>query len=208
MATPGQPIEDVFKQVRVTVLRETSGQQTPWDSSSLVRDFVFRPATVPPASDTPEQQAWAAVSASGDPPKLLKFMQTYPLSLHTDEAQALLKAVGGRTPAGPRQAARAASAPARFSTPFAVGAPEIDGRSMEQLIKGAPAFPPIEGLPNEAWQGKHCPTCHQREWTQKTLCDQGQFYIKAGEARMLSVKHPFGNVFGAALRSWAADGCP
>ncbi len=65
-----------------------------------------------------------------------------------------------------------------------------------------------DGLPLRCGQGKQCATCHQREWTQKTLCDQGQFYIKSGETRTLSVKHPFGNAFGTALRGWAASGCP
>ena len=208
MTKPGQPIEEVFKHVRVTVLRETSGRQTPWDSSSLVRAFVFKPAATAVPAETSEQQAWAAASASGDPAQLLKFMQTYPRSLRTEEAQALLKAVGSRVPAGQQQATRSSSAPVKFSVPFAVGAPEIDGKSLEQLVRGSPAFPPIEGLPAEAWQGKPCTTCHQQGWAQKTLCDQGQFYIKAGEARTLSVKHPFGNAFSVALRSWAGGGCP
>lgn len=218
MTQPGQPVEQMFKQVRVNVLRETSGGQTPWDSSSLVRDFMFTPAPTPvaPPRASAEQPEWAAARASNDPARILRFLREFPQSLHTDEAQALLKGLGSRAPAAADpsvvaatqpKVALASAAPMRFSTPFAVGAPEIDGRSMEQLIRGAPAFPPIEGLPASVWEGKHCPICHQREWTQKTLCDQGLFYIKAGEARMLSVNHPFGHAFGAALRNWAASGC-
>ncbi|NVN84653.1 MAG: caspase family protein [Rhodopseudomonas sp.] len=38
---PGIPIEDAFKRVRLAVNQETSGRQTPWESSSLVSDFSF-----------------------------------------------------------------------------------------------------------------------------------------------------------------------
>jgi hypothetical protein len=38
---PNMPIEQVFKRVRSAVIDETKGDQTPWDSSSLVGDFFF-----------------------------------------------------------------------------------------------------------------------------------------------------------------------
>jgi len=38
---PGQPIETVFRNVRRSVLRDTEGLQTPWDSSSLIDPFYF-----------------------------------------------------------------------------------------------------------------------------------------------------------------------
>ncbi len=208
LAQPAQPIEAVFKQVRVSVLRDTGGRQTPWDSSSLTRDFIFNAAAAPAAAGDPEQQAWAAASASSDPNKLLKFMQTYPRSLHMDEAQALLKAVGGRATPGPGPAATVPLTAVKFSTPLKIGAPEIDGKSLAQLIAGVPTFAPIEGLPAEAWQGKPCAACHQKEWTKATLCEQGRFYLKAGETRRLSVKHPYGHAFSQALQSWATSDCP
>jgi hypothetical protein len=39
--TPGLPIEQAFKQVRVAVNKATGGRQTPWESSSLTEDFKF-----------------------------------------------------------------------------------------------------------------------------------------------------------------------
>ena len=45
--TPGLPIEQAFKQVRVAVNKATSGRQTPWESSSLTEDFRFVSATGP-----------------------------------------------------------------------------------------------------------------------------------------------------------------
>ena len=44
MDTPGLRVEDVFKQVRINVLKTTASKQIPWESSSLTGDFVFRPA--------------------------------------------------------------------------------------------------------------------------------------------------------------------
>lgn len=41
MSRPGQPIEAIFRNVRRSVLRDTDGLQTPWDSSSLLDPFYF-----------------------------------------------------------------------------------------------------------------------------------------------------------------------
>ena len=38
---PGLKVEDVFKQARKIVARQTGQKQIPWDSSSLVGDFYF-----------------------------------------------------------------------------------------------------------------------------------------------------------------------
>ena len=43
LGKPGLPIEQLFKQVRIGVMRETSDSQTPWESSSLRGDFMFVP---------------------------------------------------------------------------------------------------------------------------------------------------------------------
>lgn len=62
--TPGLPIEQAFKQVRVAVNKATGGRQTPWESSSLTEDFRFVAATdvrdanaapMPPASNAPKR---------------------------------------------------------------------------------------------------------------------------------------------------------
>ena len=39
---PGLSIEEVFKQVRIGVVNETNGKQTPWESSSLMGSFHFQ----------------------------------------------------------------------------------------------------------------------------------------------------------------------
>jgi len=42
MKRPDIPIETIFKEVRKSVVEETKGQQTPWESSSLIGDFFFK----------------------------------------------------------------------------------------------------------------------------------------------------------------------
>ena len=42
LRVPGLGVEEVFKRVRVGVREKTKGQQTPWESSSLVGNFYFR----------------------------------------------------------------------------------------------------------------------------------------------------------------------
>lgn len=44
MQSPGMPIEQMFKAVRVGVAQDTSRAQVPWESSSLIGDFCFRRA--------------------------------------------------------------------------------------------------------------------------------------------------------------------
>lgn len=46
MATPGLPIEQVLKRVRIDVALETKQRQIPWESSSLMGDFIFKPGLV------------------------------------------------------------------------------------------------------------------------------------------------------------------
>ena len=42
MNSPGLPVEMLFKQVRLSVARETGRVQVPWESSRLTGDFCFR----------------------------------------------------------------------------------------------------------------------------------------------------------------------
>lgn len=42
LQTPGLPIEQLFKRVRIDVAEETQRVQVPWESSSLTADFCFR----------------------------------------------------------------------------------------------------------------------------------------------------------------------
>jgi len=49
MRMPNVPIEQVFKNVRIGVMQETSAKQTPWETSSLTGSFMFTSAADKPA---------------------------------------------------------------------------------------------------------------------------------------------------------------
>jgi hypothetical protein len=266
MVKPGVPLEQMFKQVRVSVLEATGGLQTPWDTSSMTVDFAFKAAG---EVDLGEEQLWASVSASRDPVQIMLFMRAYPDGARAAEAKALLAEVMsaelGTAPAAPvvpaapdpdEQAAfEAAQAQpsvetwesfiARhpdstfrelaetelaalveksgtdpvsnpphdqpvfgdlfFDQPLTAGGPDVEGRSMADIIQTSPLFPPIEGLPDEVWKGKQCKDCH--EWTQQALCDQGKFYVNSGERLELGAIHPYGGQLRRVLKAWAEQGC-
>jgi hypothetical protein len=46
MRVSGIGVEEMFKRVRASVQRQTTGQQVPWESSSLVGNFYFAPSSV------------------------------------------------------------------------------------------------------------------------------------------------------------------
>jgi hypothetical protein len=46
MRVSGIGVEEMFKRVRASVQRQTTGQQVPWESSSLVGNFYFAPTSV------------------------------------------------------------------------------------------------------------------------------------------------------------------
>ena len=45
MQRTGLTIGQVFRQVRADVVEQTNGEQIPWESSSLINDFYFKPRT-------------------------------------------------------------------------------------------------------------------------------------------------------------------
>jgi uncharacterized protein (TIGR02145 family) len=53
MKTQGLKIEDMFKKVRNNVAKETANRQIPWESSSLMNDFYFKPGVM--EKTTPDQ---------------------------------------------------------------------------------------------------------------------------------------------------------
>lgn len=57
LLSPGLPLEEVFKQVRSAVRRDSNGQQTPWENTALEGQFYFVP---PQGVAPPEAPAIAA----------------------------------------------------------------------------------------------------------------------------------------------------
>lgn len=96
--TPGMPIEQVFKNVRVEVIEKTDGKQTPWDTSSLTGNFMFTAGEVISGEDRAELQLWDSVKDSTDPVQVVLFMRGYPDSKFIPEARALLSRLMGTEP--------------------------------------------------------------------------------------------------------------
>jgi hypothetical protein len=74
MTTVTSSIEEVFKKTRLAVIRQSSGRQIPWESSSLTISFTFRLGALPSISlstDGPYDGAWVGTfncAALGDRP--------------------------------------------------------------------------------------------------------------------------------------------
>lgn len=132
LSVPGLPVEELMKRVRANLMRKTNGQQIPWESSSLVGDFVInRPSAADAAKAanlaalaTPpaiEQEFWDSIKASADPEDFRAYLKEFPTGPHAPIARNnvrrldIAKNDGGRP--GPTASGRTGDTPA--STPSA-----------------------------------------------------------------------------------------
>jgi uncharacterized caspase-like protein len=137
---PGQGIEEAFRNVRVNVSTVTNGEQTPWDSSSLMSSFYFAgekqvaavataPAPAPPPVAAPaaasvepsaaEMAFWDSVKNSTEPGDYAAYLKKFPdgnFAELADSRQKSLEAKAATRTAAP--STEAALAPA--ATPAAV----------------------------------------------------------------------------------------
>ncbi len=90
MKKPGLTIEQVLKQVRVAVARETANKQIPWESSSLMGNFYFqsekneinyvsKPQSISQQVDD-EEEMWIIVKKSNNIDDFKSFLSIYPKS--------------------------------------------------------------------------------------------------------------------------------
>ena len=105
LRTPGLNVLDVFQEVGAKVDRETKGQQTPWQSSSLTGRFFFVPsveqASVPKPSQpdskkagdpaAAEQEAWEEVRNSTDVEDFREFLKNFPNGTYAGTAKVKLR---------------------------------------------------------------------------------------------------------------------
>ena len=99
LSTPGMPVEQVFKHVRVDVISDTDQKQVPWESSSLTGNFYFAPATADnnkngsalgQASGSPENQEtlyWELIKDSDNPALFQAYLEKYPAGVFSEKAQ-------------------------------------------------------------------------------------------------------------------------
>ncbi len=96
MRQQGSKVEDVFKQVRANVRRDSQGKQVPWESTSLEGDFYFKggaSATTAAAVDSSiaiENALWDAVKNSTLPIELRAYLNRFPAGRYATEAKSRL----------------------------------------------------------------------------------------------------------------------
>jgi len=99
--TPGIPIEEMFKRVRVAVSQATGDAQTPWEASSLVGDFYFSGPTTIVVNAPVDRDAlyWQSVKDSSEPALIQTYLDQFPQGAFAPLAKARIAAL--RTPAVP-----------------------------------------------------------------------------------------------------------
>lgn len=157
LETQGITIEEAFKRVRASVLKETKGLQVPWTSSSITDDFYFNPA--PPRIVEKENEAkatakavdrevvfWQSIYNSDRPEDFEAYLKQFPKGNFAALARNRLGALQRRAkPVAPKSSGDAAVVAARRSSDPALlevidramaGAKE-DGADYAQQIQAA-----------------------------------------------------------------------
>ena len=178
---------------RVTgdVVKATDGLQRPWMNLSLTDDVVLNPAK--PAEPAGQTTVAAASGDQGSSSRAAGAGANNPVGVD----QAALDQLRAEIPTLVTQG------PITFEMPIVFGDPQIDGKSLAQLIEGKPLYAPIEGLDKAIWSN-HCSNCH--EWNKDRLCEQAKNYDKI-DISIMRIEHPLGNRFKVALANWAHNGC-
>jgi tetratricopeptide (TPR) repeat protein len=93
---PGLKIEDVFKQVRSEVRRQSNNQQIPWEASSIEGDFYFSAAGVRPAptvsTSAPAAPTPAPTTISAPAPTLAEILRQAEASLRRNDHDGVISA--------------------------------------------------------------------------------------------------------------------
>lgn len=174
------------------------------------------PATSGPGDD--EQALFETAQSTGTAAAYQAYLDAFPRGTFAEIASQEIAALNTGTstdPVGEGVTPEVAQAPppppeavapgdVTFTSVLIAGNAQVQGRSIAQLIEGAPLFPPVEGLPDEYWKDQQCSNCHT--WTPTALCDQANIYL-AQKERSLTKQHPMGGGLKLNLRAWAAGGC-
>ena len=214
LSQPGLPVEEVFKQVRTLVRRDSKGQQTPWENTALEGQFYFKPVAlaalapaaagpaIPEASDSVrlELSLWETVKNSGSASELQTYLTRYPQGVFTQVAQsrllglqAAVKAAAIAAPAAPAPSAAVAPAKAPaagiFSSVVAALTPAAVKPVPVLATVPAPALVPAPSVPAKAVPDKAV----------RAPAQQGDFLV--GTTRFVGRF-----VADAANSTWSGDG--
>ena len=126
---PGLPVEEVFKQVRAAVRRDSNNQQTPWENTALEGQFFFRSPAPQVAAPAPEPAPvaapvvarptapdlaamelalWDSVKVATSVAEFQAYLNRFPNGFFADVARARIAAIGSA--ASDSAAARKAAA--------------------------------------------------------------------------------------------------
>lgn len=121
MLVEGLEVEQMFKNVRVKVLRDTNQRQIPWVNSSMITNFSFNPRAAGEAPEAGRREDLARLQASldkreRDQKELEEKIKR--LSRELEQAQAASRPAGvpASAPAAPATAAREPTKPAATTT--------------------------------------------------------------------------------------------
>jgi Caspase domain len=95
MRQNGSKVEDVFKQVRANVRRDSQGKQVPWEATSMEGDFYFKGGVsgsnaAVDSGLAVENALWDAVKNSSVPIELRAYLNRYPTGRYAADARARL----------------------------------------------------------------------------------------------------------------------
>ncbi len=155
--TPGLPVELVFKRVREGVVRDTKGQQVPWESSSLQGEFAFVPGMASPEAASEDASGelafWNSVQAGNRAEEYRAYLRQYPNGRFATLAQSRLAALQSAAVPPPRPATQTAAAQPGAAA-SASSAPQPQAAPPSQPAPSAPpqtaAAPPQVASPQAA----------------------------------------------------------
>lgn len=166
---------------------------------------LFVPAASFAATEL-ETIMWELVQSEDDLANVETFIENFPDSEHIEEAKEIAERLRVQQDVSAMdESIFEIIGSVTYTTPLAFGNEHTIGRSLAELITTSPAFPPIEGLPDELWKDRTCSTCHQ--WTRDDFCSQASTYVSKDPKKYREKMHPFGGMMKINMRNWAQNGC-
>ncbi|WP_341914194.1 caspase family protein [Ferrovibrio terrae] len=154
---PGLSMEEAFKQARARVIQRTQGKQTPWESSSVVGEFSFKPSPPPQVAalsapvpspgfndNAAEIAFWNSIKDSQDARDFQAYIENYPNGAFNKLARIRISNLPD-----PGSRVRAASAPAPVTGPVATApAAAVVIAAPPQPASSSPAPSPAASPPS------------------------------------------------------------